>query len=208
MVQKGDMVIDSRWEYEDPHKPTVYSEWKSTLKARIASGYFNHFGTYVLDSSTTWSKAIMNWQLKREGRAGESPQFTKDYTPQKVEIENMIYLMMSLPCDFILTGHLEMTKDEITGKVKMRYMTTGKGAVIIPLLFSEMWVMTTKETSKGVSYHILTQRTGQYVAKTKLAKGGVLDTYEEADIKKLLQKCGRLTPDRPPLKEEPMTAQQ
>ena len=197
MIKKGELIPDIRWEEEDPLTPSVFREWEKVMKERITSGYFNHFGTYCLDSSTTWSDAIMNQILKSEGLAGQPPRWAHDYVPQKVKIQNWIKLLMKLPCDFILTGHLEGSKDEVTGRMSYRYMTTGKAAITIPLLFDEIYVMDPKTTSSGVEYRILTQSNGTYLARSRMAKKGLLKTYEEPDIKAMLKKCGFPTEDKP-----------
>jgi hypothetical protein len=199
-IESGDIIVDSRYESEKPLKPFAFTEWKSVMDSRIRSGYFNHIGTYVLDSSTTWAKAIMNSILKKAGLAGSSPRFTKDYQPQKTAIENAIYEMLDLPCDFILTGHLEPFKDEAEGgRVRFRYMTTGKGALVIPTLFDEVWTMDPKQSSAGVEYRVLTQNTGTFTCRSRLAKEGRLNQYEKPDIKAILKKVGRSSEDLPKL---------
>ena len=197
LIRKGEIVADIRWMGEDPRNPHVFKEWEKVSKERLRSGYFNYFGTYVLDSSTTWANTIMNQQMKEAGLAGEAPRFTHDYVPQKVKIQNWINTFMTLPCDFFLTGHLEGLKDDVTGRMSYRYMVTGKAQVTIPLLFDEIYVMDPKSTASGVEYRILTQSTGTHLARSRMAKKGLLKTYEEPDLKKILAKCGRSTADKP-----------
>ena len=138
----------------------------------------------------------MNFILDRAGIPGESPRFTKDYGPQKVLIINWLKMCLSLPCDFILVGHLEAQKDKEGGIISYRYMTTGKGEVTIPIEFDEQWLMVTKESSKGLTYKVLTRNTGMLPASTRLGEG-VFETYEEPNIKKLLKKAGRNIEDKP-----------
>lgn len=196
-IDKGEIIPDTRWEHEDPMKPSVYENWAKAVNERFSKGLFQHLGTYCLDSSTTWAQAIMNHILQKAGRPGTEPLFTKDYGPQKVKIQNHIQQLLNLPCDFILTGHLEATKDEVSGRIDYRYMTTGKGSVVIPLLFDELYVMTTQETPSGLVYKLLTRTTGRYVACSRLASIGSFETYEEPNIKRLLMKAGLPHQDRP-----------
>jgi hypothetical protein len=195
-IDSGEIISDTRFEGDDPFNPTVFRSWVEEMKKREKIGYFDHLGTYILDSATSWSDAIMNQVLKAAGIPGEAPRFTHDYTPQKIQIVNWIKRMLRYPCDFILTGHLDGSKDEVTGKVSYRFMTTGKGEVTIPLLFDEIWVADTKETSKEVVYRILTRRTGPYMARTRIGRE-VFETYEEPNIKALLKKAGRPIEDKP-----------
>lgn len=197
LIKKGEIIADTRWMKEDPKKPWAFAEWRKVTEKRLRDGYFEYFGTYAIDSSTTWTDAIMNWQLKKEGIAGQAPRWAHDYVPQKVEIQNWIKRLMGLPCDFFLTGHLEGIKDEVSGRMSYRYMVTGKAQVTIPLLFDEIYVLDPKGKGKDVDYRILTKATGTHLARSRMAKKGFLDVYEEPDIKKILKKCGRSTQDKP-----------
>ena len=188
-INSGKIYVDTRWESEDPKKPSAFRAWEAEFTNRCKNNFFAGIGTYILDSCTTWSDAIMNSILQKAGIPGEAPRFTKDYGPQKIIIRNMLQRMLDLPCNFILTGHVDAQKDEVTGKIQKRFLTTGKGVVTIPLLFDEIYVTTTKETSKGVTYQLLTKRTNTYLAATRVGRD-VFETYEEPDIKKLLEKAG------------------
>lgn len=200
-IAKGEVIADTQYEGEDPMRPSMYAAWKRNFQNRQRMGYFNHIGTYILDSSTTWSEAIMNQILKEAKIPGEAPRFTKDYTPQKIEIRNRVREMLDLPCDFILTGHLKVIEDQVTGQPTYRYLTTGQGAVIIPLLFDELWVMDPKRIADGVAYRVLTRSTGTHIARSRLAEDGRLASYEDPDIKGILKKVGMPIDDKPLLKK-------
>ncbi len=51
-IGKGIIIADTRWENDDPFKPTVWNAWVKETQARMKLGYFDHLGTYVIDSST------------------------------------------------------------------------------------------------------------------------------------------------------------
>ena len=204
-IASGDIVADTRWESEDPFKPAVFDEWKKTVEIRFRTGYFNHFGTYFLDSATTWADSIMNAQLGSVDKAGEAPKWNRDYTPQKIALINYVKKFMTLPCDFILTGHLK-TLEEVLGqtkegsdikKVSYRFMAVGQAMVIIPLQFDELYVMYGEETSSGVKRKLLIDAQGKYVARSRLKGGGKLNSTEDPDIKKLLKKIGLNWEDKP-----------
>jgi hypothetical protein len=199
LIANGKAIVDMRWTEENPKKPSVFKDWEKVTEERFKSGYFNQFGTIVLDSATTWSEAIMNQVLKDAGIPGDAPRWAHDYVPQKVKITNWIKRFMSEPisCDFFLTGHLEGIKDEVTGRMSYRFMTTGKAQVTIPLLFDEIYVLDPKGGQKDVEYRILTKATGTHLARSRMAKEGYLNTYEEANIKQLLKKCKRTITDKP-----------
>jgi len=195
----GKFIPDTRYESEDRMCPSMYQLWKTEFMRRKKGGYFDYIGTYCLDSSTSWAEAVMNRILQKALIPGQPPRFTKDYTPQKIEIQNMLSLCLDLPCDFILTGHVEPVEDKVDGSTRYRYMTTGKGAIIIPTLFDEVYIMDPKKTSDGVKYRLLTKNTGTHAARSRLAKDGLLELYEEPDIKKILKKSGMSVEDKPSL---------
>ena len=196
-IDKGEIIADTRFESEDRLKPSMYQIWKTEFERRRKMGYFDKMGTYVIDSSTSWAEVIMNRILEKAGIAGKSPRFTKDYDPQKIEIYNMLSLCLDLTCDFILTAHLEQFEDKVENRLCYRYMVVGKGAIIIPTKFDEIYAMVPKETSEGVSYRLLTKNTGTYTACSRLAKDGLLELYEKPDIKGILRKAGIDASDKP-----------
>lgn len=178
-----------------------------TVDIRLQTGYFEMFGTYVLDSASSWGDAVMNYQLGKADRAGEAPKFTKDYTPQKTLMINYIKKLMNLPCDFILTGHLRQL-DEVVGQTKdgsdikrvyYRFFTTGQAMVTIPMQFDELYVLRGEETSSGVRRELVTDAQGKYVARSRLKAGGKLLEKEEPNIKKILKKVGLSWEDKPKL---------
>jgi len=199
-IKKGEVVVDSQYESEDPTKPFAFSKWKKEFEYRKKQGYFDHIGTYVLDSATTWSEAIMNSILSKAGLSGQAPRFTKDYVPQKIEIRNWLRQCLDLPCDFILTGHAEVREDvDEQGRqvMKFRFMTTGKGVTTIPLLFDEQYFLISRRTSQGPEYKMVVQNDGIYPARSRIAGGGKLKPLEDPDIKGMLKKAGLPTEDKP-----------
>jgi len=195
-MAKGNILVDSRFEGEDPDNPWVAQEWDTTFHKRKLLGYFDHIGTYAIDSITTWSQTIMYNVMKKAGRKGGQP-FQNDWLPQMTIIENAVRQIISLPCDVIFLGHDDSDKDEATGRMFISLMITGKLKRRVPLLFDEVYVAMTKETSQGVEYQLLTKKTGLYQARSRLANCGQLEMYEVPDIKNILKKAGRSTDNNP-----------
>lgn len=196
LIESGDIVVDTFFEDEDPYNPKAYAEWKKRLELRLQIGYFDLFGTYCIDSLTTFSDAVMNSQLAGRGMAGQAPMFNIDYTPQKIEIENRVRQIMNLNCDFILTGHLERLVKLINidkkgirqEEVRYRLMITGKAVMTIPLLFDELYVAT--GSGKNPRRKLLVNSLGEYIARSRLCGAGKLAVEEDPNIKGLLKKVG------------------
>jgi hypothetical protein len=208
MIASGDVVVDTRYENDDPFEPKAYADWKKATDIRFQIGYYNQFGTYCLDSNTTFGMAVMNYGLGNKGRAGEAPQMRLDYQPQKTEIINYFRRLMNLPCDFILTAHLReirklLSVDAKTGitreEVKYRLYTTGQAVVTIPLLFDEIYVITGKPGPNGPKREMLIDSLGEYIARSRLKSKGLLESIEPPDIKALLKKSGFEYGDKPKL---------
>lgn len=194
-IKEGWIMADTRYELEDAEKPSAFAAWDKEYDRLKQGGIFAQLGTYVIDSASTWSASAMNVTLKKAGRAGGTPQ-QNDYLPTMVMLESAIKDICSLPCDVLLIAHEDVDKDEGSGRMMIGPSFIGKLKQRIPILFDEIYNATAKEISSGVKYTLLTRSTGLYRARTRLGKGGLFDTYEEQDIKKLLKKAGYSIDDK------------
>jgi hypothetical protein len=194
-IKEGRILADTRFENEDPMKPTAFRLWDEAYHRRKREGYFEQIGTYFLDSATTWATAAMNVILQKANRLGGPPQ-QNDYLPAMGMIENAVKDLTTLPCDVILTAHLDTDKDEATGRLFVGPLFVGKLKQRIPLLFDELYCAQSKNTSAGIVYSLLTRSDGIFKARTRLGKGGLFEAYEKPDVKALLKKAGYPTEDK------------
>ena len=195
----GEIIVDTRYENEIAKTPTAYAKWEKEFDRLMKAGFFSNVGTYVIDSATTWADALMNEVLKKNGRAAGTPQ-QMDWMVQMNTIRDAMKAFCTLPCDCVLTAHIDYSKDEATGRLLGQPMFTGKLKQKIPLLFDEIYAMQTKDTSKGTEYSLLTKGTSMLVARSRLGTGGTFEQYEVPDVKMLLKKAGINREDLPPLK--------
>ncbi len=199
-INKGEILADTRWENEDPNAPTVYLEWAKEMNRRFKGGFFDHIGTYCIDSCTTWGEAIMNEMLRKSGQAGGVPNdFDKHWGPQKNLIKKHILKILSLPCDFILTGHLKPDYADKKREVLSGYKldVTGDLKTRLLLHFAEIYVTKVTGTPDGLKYRLLTASTGHYIARSRLSAMANFEKFEDPDIKALLRKAGYPTEDKP-----------
>jgi len=195
-IGKGE-VIYLNFAPDNPFKPWAFRQFASEFQDLESKGIFNHIATFALDSSTMFAEAILNYFVAQRGAAGKTPNGKTDYLPQKTELRNWLNKILALPCDVIVTGHLESEKDEVTGRLTYRYATTGKGTFLFPALFDEIYVMSAEETSQGIKRSIITASTGRYLARSRLATNGKIEPYEAPNIKNILKKAGYPTEDKP-----------
>lgn len=204
-IERGEVIADTRYEDDDPYNPKAYELWRTNFKKKYSSDFFNQIGTYVIDSSTTFSAAVMNFKMGEANRAGYTPARNKDYNPAKVELQNYLRKCLNISCDFILTGHLKPIEKTIGFRkedkspikdIVYRYNAIGQAATFIPLLFSEIYVVVSKSSSSGTKKTLLIDSAGEYIARSKLSSDGLLSAVEGPDIKKILKKVGMSAKDK------------
>jgi len=183
----GFILADTRYENEDSQNPTAYDLWESTFLQRRREGLFDQIGTYVIDSGTNFSEACMNRILtKRKGGRQDGIPNIQDYQVLILTIRDIVKACTSLKCNFIFTCHLELVKDELSGRITQELFVTGKLRGKLPLLFDEVYVC----ENRGAERKLLTSNEGQFKARTRLGAGGKFSTREDPDLFSLMKKAG------------------
>lgn len=202
-IEEGKVLVDTRFEKDDPYNPKTFRIWRDEFQKLVKSGFFNHVGTFVIDSVTTWQQVIMYEVIRLAVKAypkkrslGSHPH-ENDWLPQMQYIENYMRKFLALPCDCVLLGHSELPTDR-DGKVigDLGLMLTGKLKTRIPALFSEIYYLKIKNYKTGERV-LLTQPDFQIMAGTRLGSGGELEKWEKPDFKNILRKVGMDTSDKP-----------
>lgn len=183
------IFADTRWQQEDASHPSAYADWESTFERRRRGDLFEGIGTYCIDSLTTWAEALMNYIQKEEGSLGDTPR-QRDYLIQMRTIRDVIKVCTGLPCDFIITGHVHMVKDDVSGRTLSAPLITGKLSQRIGILFDEMYYAEAKNTREGTNYQWLTKNDGSHIAKSRLASEEEIPTHADQDFKKILRAAG------------------
>jgi hypothetical protein len=148
-------------------------------------------------------EAMMNEITQQEGRKyGESQ--IQDYKKLGYFVSDVLTQVLNIPCNFIMTGHLDQYQDEADGRTYFSLVTTGKQQKTkVPLLFDEYYFLTAREEkdAKGgerVVRELLTQVSGKHESRTRIGTGKFLPR-EEANISNLLKKAGYPYQDKPVL---------
>ena len=198
-IDKGEVLVDNRFEMDEDDRgnPKAYREWEAEFERLRKGGMFENIGTYVIDSITTMSESLMNAIMTGNDKQKSANSTVKTFIPQLRDYQVQIYTIRDfinvccgLPCNFICTGHIDRSKDEVSGKVISTPMLTGKQAQKLPMLFDEVYVTQTKQTSKGTDYYMLTQSDGIYQARSRMAANSDEITAEmPQDICNILDKA-------------------
>lgn len=201
-IKEGWVIADTRFEDEG------FQLWDQVFEQRVKSGYFNHIGTYVLDSFTTFSDAVMavvlSGLVRKADRGGDKKATKIDTELLRIPQENDYPLQMNilmnalnseqgilrLPCDVIVIGHLEDKKNKQGAVIARGLYCTGKLMTRIPRLFQEIYVCETEETSRGINWIVKTQPEGLVEARSRLGAEGKLAFKEKPDLMAIMRKCG------------------
>lgn len=213
--QQGSIILNDSFEWDEAKDSHVMQDWQDEFNYLKREGVFEEIGTYAIDSGTRFIQCLMNEILKQEKRAIVKAGII-DVRKAQIQDYNTIMLLvtdllvknlLSLPCHFVMTGHLDSYQDHGDGKTYTSLTTYGKNKVMLPLLFDEFYFMDKEETSKGTKAVLYTDKDGKIDARTRIG-GGKFATHEEPDIKALLTKAGYDSSDKPMLqllKEEAST---
>ncbi len=115
--------------------------------------------TLVLDSLTTFSDEMMRYLMKlnpgikRMDTRGAATPAMQDYQVARLFFKQVLGELLNLPCNLVVTAHIQVDKDEITGEILRTPMIAGKLSRELPILFPEV--------------HRAYVKDGKYLAQTK-----------------------------------------
>ena len=197
LIKRGDILVQS-YSGDVRLAPTKFREWEDDFLRYEAEGFFEHIGTYAIDSGTRWADAMMNEIVKKDGFKNKGIPDKPHYLVEQLTAVDYIGRFCALPCDIIFTGHIGMEKDDVTGQIFTSLLLAGKLSAKIPLCFDEKYVTRTKATPSGTQYLLQVHNDGQYRAETRMG-GDTLEMFEEPNLKKLFAKAGFPFEDKPRL---------
>lgn len=189
MVAEGRAIVNRECEIEDDRRPVALDKFVANFDAMKKAKAFDFIGTYVVDSLTFFCDAVMNKALAEAGRQGTHPQI-QDYGRLKALIKRIMANCCTLPCDFVLTGHISTLKDEVTMETITSLLTIGNNNQIIPAYFDEVYVADVSRKDDKPVYRFLTSPNRRYSARTRIGSG-VFSQYETPDLMALRKKAGR-----------------
>ena len=126
----------------------LYQRWETDFETKLAENYFEPYNVIGFDSMTTLSDMVMDSILAINGRAGQWPQ-QDDYGPQMLAVASIVRTATAIGKTVYFTGHVETVKDEVTSRIMNQPMLTGRLRAKIPLLFSEILLMSAESDARG-----------------------------------------------------------
>jgi GTPase SAR1 family protein len=175
-------------------EPKQYVAWEDDWHKRISSNFFADYDWVCFDSMTNFSDLIMSRVMHKNGRYGKQPE-QADYGAEMTVMRNIISDLTTLECNILVTAHVELSKDEYTGRIYGQIMFTGKNRIRVPTKFTDIFATLVEEDEKtGARFLIRTvpDRLNPVVRVSKTLKIEGLNDVEDVtiDLKKPIQGQG------------------
>lgn len=175
--------------------PTEYERWERQWQSDLDSKFFANFGTYCIDSATTWIQALTNRLIKIQQRKNKGLEI-QDYPILYNTVRDVVKLSCEQGPLFMMTAHTVTDKDETTGALVKELLIYKTLKAELPMLFSEFYSMEKKQVGADVKHVLLTTDKGLYKAGGRLNFDNTLKQEEEPNIKDILKKTGFTIPDK------------
>lgn len=172
-----------------PDEPRTYVEWEKDFEDRYRSGFFNDYDIVGIDSMTTFQDIIMDRVLFKNGRLGKQPE-QPDWASQIATVKNTFRVLTSpatIPgrngngVMLFATAHHDLKQDDLSKRIQYQILLTGKLRQRLPLLFSDIYILSTDIVDKepGYKYEAQTRPTPQHPT-ARCTMG--LNTFEDMTI--------------------------
>lgn len=189
MCREGRAIVNRDCEYDDDLNPTAYDKFALNFNNLKRSGAFNFLGTYVIDSLTFLTTAVSNKVKQTNGLLGKNLRI-QDYGEVLTMFNRVMAMCCNLPCDFVLTAHVTVEKDDVTLETFTTLNTIGQSKVNIPNYFDEVYVTDVDRREALPKYRLLTSPLRRYNARTRIGSGN-FSQFEAPDLMALRKKAGR-----------------
>ena len=215
MIKSGDCLVDNSFEKDSYQEPQAYLKWEKEFNNLRRAKFFNHIGTFAVDSLTVMCTSLL-WQImKKEGRqmpdmstalnlkgkgsAGHGMR-VQDWNTVLTAFQMISRTLATLPCHTILIGHIGEKLDAATETMVKGIILPGQAKDHIPIILNEYYVLIAKRRGGNLERKLLTQTDGRLLATTRMGSGK-FEKEEEPNIRRLLKIAGFPYEDRPKLDE-------
>lgn len=184
------IVGKDKWETIQKQYAT-FNGWLVQMQALVREGKPFPFKTVVLDSITTWSDLLLKEIMRQTKDKIKGPIQGLDdipgmqtYSVNTVHFKAQLNQLLSLPCNVVVTAHIEIDKDELTGRIERRPKATGKLATYLPIVFGEVYRQYVKIDGNNRRYLWQTQTDNEFNCRSQIPGLGVT---VEATFKSLVK---------------------
>jgi hypothetical protein len=149
----------------DPKMPAAWDKAVKLEKELWALARKNAlpFDTIIEDGLSMMNHAAMYAALLLDGHRGlGGAPAQQHWLPQIKYLRDHIRSMMSLPINYVLTGHFDLEKDDSDGSIKYLPKTTKSLRTEIPNWFNEVYRCYRANEKGETTYYYQTTGTGKY----------------------------------------------
>lgn len=146
--------------------------------------------TLLIDSGTTFSSAVLNHIIKTNpgvkrvaSQQGVQPS-QSDYGILKREFEKLIPGLLSLPMNVIMTAHIDLKRNDITGEIIRAPLMDGRFGPNLPIFFEEVYVAFMKDgkpwaqTKSDATYNFCRSQIPGMPAQVELKYDSLVKKYK------------------------------
>lgn len=151
--------------------------------------------TFALDSLTFAADACLAFVLKKAGKPADGQLSMAEWGDAIRQIKDVMAVVTTLPIHTVVTAHIAIEKDELTGGIQRLPLIYGKELPgKLPAYFTEVWFTSIEHKQNGASheakYRVQLIPDQKYtLAKTQLNKTGKLNRYEAPDFASVITKA-------------------
>ena len=202
-LDSGKVIIDNRFEEDSAADPKAYRLWEKEFNRLKSMNMFEHIGTYVIDSWTRFTAALMHEILKSRKRKppilradlGKDPDIIpemSDYLVHQKVLAQHISDIASLPCHTAILAHMIIETDDQTKRPTnaMVSMDGKKFAQQMPSLFDEVYFAESRSAGRERKYTYRLVPSGIFLARSRLRRTKVLEAREPQNLSLILKKAG------------------
>jgi len=136
--------IDYEDHFETQGAADSYARFYSTLvrfETEAKAGKLS-INTYVLDSLTTFFDAFLREVMRQnpsiKGPAPGIPSI-QHYGIATPKFKEQLGRILALPCHVVVTAHIDVSKDEVSGEIIRSAKLPGKLSSYLPIVFGEVY---------------------------------------------------------------------
>jgi len=145
---------------------------KVELTRLVTKGGADAPKSIIVDSGSFLAKLVINEALKLDGKSADSQPGLNHYGMLATKMERFISELSGLPCNFILTVHENVVKDDVTGALHWGIALTKYLRNTLPGYFNEVYQCKVKTLGSEVKYEVFPRPHGGYPSKTCVKEMG------------------------------------
>jgi len=145
------------------------------------------FQTVVVDSLTQYADAMLKELMHRNptNRFKQNLPSQQDYHIFSIEFKNFLMRILALECNVVVTAHIQIIKDDLTGEIlRMPQLPGSKLPKWLPVAFEEVYRTFTKMSQSKIGYFAQTQADNMYACRSQIPElpGIIPLSYNELTI--------------------------